>query len=954
MVVLEGSPANKSFSGPGITNTVPGFAEFDPVAANVGDHEIIYWPGGGNEQRVTVHVVDLPPTTLDPFTDVCEGSAAFALTGGSPAGGTYSGTGVDGFGNFDPAVAGTGYHTITYTVTSGGCNKSASQDIYVRPLPLVDLAPFATVCEDEAAFALSGGNPAGGTYSGTGVSANTFDPAASGTGTFAITYTYSDGVCINSDTEDLTVAPLPVVSITDLDATYCQSDPAETITGTPTDANGVFTGTGITDNGNGTALFDPAAAGNGTFTITYTYTSADGCTNSTSQDVQVGTPLTLSGLDPGYCVDAAAVNIVATPSGGSYVVFPGLTDNGGGDATFDPATAGVGTYTVEYQYLSGGCLNTIDATVEVYALPTPSIHGFQADYCINEPIDLISGNYAPDGTFSGDGITDNGDGTADFDPASLPAGGPYTIYYAQTDANGCYAQTSETTTINPLPTATITGDATICYGDATSIQIDFTGTTPYDFAYTNGTSTTNISNHAPDLYTTNVSPLTNTSYTMVSVTDDNGCTNSGNGSADVVVNPLVTIDSHPVDKTVCQGSNTSFSVNASGVDLTYQWQLNGAPIGGATNPTLTLNNVLPGDVGDYTCIVSSSCGGPLTSDAATLSLFEDVTITAQPQDDNLCTGEDLNLFVSATGSNLTYQWKKDNVDIAGATSATYTKSSVTSLDAGIYTCYVGGSCSPYESDPAIITVDEPIVISDQPANTVVCEGEHAGFSVTASGTNLTYQWQKNAADIAGEENASLILNGVVAGDAGTYRCIISSPCGETLTSSNANLTVDAATSITTQPVASITQCVGTNLSLDITATGTNLTYQWKKGTADLVNGGNVSGAQSSNLFISGVDLTDDGVYSCEVTGTCGSEGSNFSDVTIMPGTAISQHPADYTVIDGGNASFSVQADGSSLTYQWQKDGEDIFDGGIISGATTATLSRTGVSDADEGNYHCIV
>ncbi|MFW6227695.1 MAG: hypothetical protein ACOC31_06280, partial [Bacteroidota bacterium] len=274
VVVLEGSPANKSFSGPGITNTVPGFAEFDPVAANVGDHEIIYWPGGGNEQRVTVHVVDLPPTTLDPFTDVCEGSAAFALTGGSPAGGTYSGTGVDGFGNFDPAVAGTGYHTITYTVTSGGCNKSASQDIYVRPLPLVDLAPFATVCEDEAAFALSGGNPAGGTYSGTGVSANTFDPAASGTGTFAITYTYSDGVCINSDTEDLTVAPLPVVSITDLDATYCQSDPAETITGTPTDANGVFTGTGITDNGNGTALFDPAAAGNGTFTITYTYTSA--------------------------------------------------------------------------------------------------------------------------------------------------------------------------------------------------------------------------------------------------------------------------------------------------------------------------------------------------------------------------------------------------------------------------------------------------------------------------------------------------------------------------------------------------------------------------------------------------------------------------------------------------------------------------------------------------------
>jgi len=83
------------------------------------------------EDYITVNA--LPPTTLEPFADVCLTWPAFELTGGLPEGGTYSGTGVtDGW--FNPGAAGIGTHSISYSfVGSNGCEKSAQQDIYVDP-----------------------------------------------------------------------------------------------------------------------------------------------------------------------------------------------------------------------------------------------------------------------------------------------------------------------------------------------------------------------------------------------------------------------------------------------------------------------------------------------------------------------------------------------------------------------------------------------------------------------------------------------------------------------------------------------------------------------------------------------------------------------------------------------------------------------------------------------------
>ena len=68
------------------------------------------------------------------------------------------------------------------------------------------------------------------------------------------------------------------------------------------------------------------------------------------------------------------------------------------------------------------------------------------------------------------------------------------------------------------------------------------------------------------------------------------------------------------------------------------------------------------------------------------------------------------------------------------------------------------------------------------------------------------------------------------------------------------------------------------------------------------------------------------------------------------------HPVDQTnIVPGSDVSFSVTATGTApLSYQWQKDGEDLTDGGSVTGATTATLTITGVMESDEGGYRCVV
>ncbi len=205
---VNGNPVQNGSDGTYLTSSL---SNGDAVGVNVSNAagcEVSYSP-------ITISVNELPSVDFATIPDVCEDAAAFDLSQGSPAGGTYSSIGITTSPEFDPSVPGAGTHTITYTYTdANGCTNSATQTITVNALPAVSFAAIGDVCIDAADFTLTEGSPAGGTYSGTGVSGEVFSPSTAGAGTHTITYTYTDGNgCTNSANQTITVNGLPVPAI---------------------------------------------------------------------------------------------------------------------------------------------------------------------------------------------------------------------------------------------------------------------------------------------------------------------------------------------------------------------------------------------------------------------------------------------------------------------------------------------------------------------------------------------------------------------------------------------------------------------------------------------------------------------------------------------------------------------------------------------------------------------
>ncbi len=151
------------------------------------------------DQDTVVVTVLVPQAQLAAFPTMCVNASPITLTGGTPLGGAYSGSGVVS-GVFSPASVGAGTTTITYQVVDGnGCTGIASSSIMVQPLPQVSLNPIGPFCQNDPAIVLTNGNPSGGTYAGTGVNNGVFDPGTAGVGNAALTYSFTDSVgCVGN------------------------------------------------------------------------------------------------------------------------------------------------------------------------------------------------------------------------------------------------------------------------------------------------------------------------------------------------------------------------------------------------------------------------------------------------------------------------------------------------------------------------------------------------------------------------------------------------------------------------------------------------------------------------------------------------------------------------------------------------------------------------------------
>ena len=198
---------------------VAGGFQFDPVAVGPGQYIISYTvtTTGVCQSTRTVRYVVAPPVTpvMAPVAPQCTTLGSLTMTA-TPAGGTFAGPGVSG-SRFDPAMAGAGTHTLTYTVSDSlGCGTTSQQVVVGRP-PVIVAGPDTTFCADLGrAFQLRGTVPAGGTWSGPGVSASgVFTPPATNNrgGVFPLTYTVVDGACRATAVRTVVLAPVATQNV---------------------------------------------------------------------------------------------------------------------------------------------------------------------------------------------------------------------------------------------------------------------------------------------------------------------------------------------------------------------------------------------------------------------------------------------------------------------------------------------------------------------------------------------------------------------------------------------------------------------------------------------------------------------------------------------------------------------------------------------------------------------
>lgn len=216
--------------------------------------------------------------TLTPQNPLCLSEAPVQLTA-TPAGGLWSGNGVSPSGLFDPAAAGVGTEIITYTPS--GCALVGTMNVTVYGPQDATIVNQGPQCIDSNPITLSAASP-GGTWSGIGITnpnTGTFDPSVAGAGTTTITYTIA-GSCGDTDTQDITVNPLPVVSFTaDVISGCAPLSVSITNTSVPL-GNGCTWWVDGVPSGNNCASLNYTFNSQGCYDIMLTTTDGNGCSSN--------------------------------------------------------------------------------------------------------------------------------------------------------------------------------------------------------------------------------------------------------------------------------------------------------------------------------------------------------------------------------------------------------------------------------------------------------------------------------------------------------------------------------------------------------------------------------------------------------------------------------------------------------------------------------------------------
>ncbi|MFN3999119.1 glycine-rich domain-containing protein [Algoriphagus sp.] len=854
------------------------------------------------------------PGVLNGIQEICiGGTSQFSST---TTNGTWSSSNsavasVNSTGFVTGITAGTA--TISYTLpTSGGCPPiAATRTITVTAPPsagtltgnqAVCVAGTTTFSSTSPGGIWVSSNPAIAT-----VNLTTGLVAGVAPGTAALTYTVAGtGGCPDaSATRNITITAAPISGTLSGSVELCVGDEA---TFSSTMAGGAWSSSNnavaTVNNSTGQVI----AVSAGTATITYTMTGTGGCADATATrnvtvyplpspsftveplaDVCIGAPVTYTTQNNQFDYDWNIQGIAGT----DYTITSGGIGTINHTVSLIWLTPGTKNVSVNYSNANGCSVeNSISNSITINPLPNPTFTSSPSNpICIGDEITYttqagqslyiwtVSGTEGTDFTIKAGGIGTNSN-TVTIDWLTS---GSKTVTINYQNSTTCSGVNPASNTIDldslPIPTFTTEPSNPSCIGDEVTYTTEG-GQSNYLWIVS-GTEGTDYNITAGGLGTSNntvtIKWLTDGSKTVtVNYQDVNGCpgVNPASNTIDLDPLPVPSFTTQPSNP-VCIGDEVTYTTQDG--QSNYIWTVSGT-VGadynitnggiGTTSNTVTIEWLTNGSK-TVTVNYQDTNGCSVVNQATNtieISIYTSIDIQPNPNDDLECFGDGFDpISVSATGSNLSYQWykKTDNSDpttnpgtpVTGATLASFTPPS-TPEGTAYYYVIVSGNCGEEISDLSGEYIVDPagtlITVHPDVFDETICFGGSFSplevFALGDGGSMVTYQWYQNDSpnNIGGILLAGQVLaNFTPHSDASVadglpryYYATASSSCGTVPSEISGAFIVNPLTAIENVSLAGTTICENdgpfTPISVIASGIGT-LSYQWYSNTTGVIN-----------------------------------------------------------------------------------------------------------------------
>lgn len=661
-----------------------------------------------NTASVSIQVVGedcvglTPPTIDDVATDLCTDSAPVTLSA-TPAGGTFVGAGVTG-NTFAPST-GTGSYLVTYNYTDPdtGCPLNASINFTVSANPTSEVSTdITTTCLDGSVTLGAVDFMAGATYNwdfgdatsvALGDEAYTLNWATAGEKT--ITLTVENGGCASAQTQVTVMVEQPLSQpIIGCDASSLNSvtfgwTPVSGATGYEVLIDGTTT---IPLDASATSYLQEGLAEGAAVTAVITAISGNSCPNTVSEMqecfAQECPPVDITiDVATNYCQSDAAVTLTATPIGGVFAI------DGTAAATLDPATVGLGTHIITYDYVVDDCNYSDSRTISVSANPTPVISG-QLNFCPGGGSTTLTLDDAASYSTVEWSV---GGGSESVDISTEGA-----VIVTVTNDAGCSNEATVIVTESPVqqPEITTTDEPVICTLGQTITLFADEGFNSYIWSVPAlDQATLDVS--APGMYS-------------VVVTDGFGCewTASIEVQEGAITPPAVEVVGSATP-TFCTDAGATLSTE--GGFASYAW---------STGDVTQTIGITTG--GEYEVIVSNFAGCTASNTIiVTETPFPTPVITATATD--ICEGDEVTLSVSETFD--TYVWSTGEET-----------QSITVTSPGMYNVAVTtNSCESVTTQEIGLSIEAQPVAAFVADNTAPCFGTEVNF-MNMSENALDFTW----------------------------------------------------------------------------------------------------------------------------------------------------------------------------------------------------------------------